>query len=150
MYCSDSLIKIYERFGFYKHNLYSNTIIILLSIPRYEYNDIIIYCLKKYTYIQERTYNYLICLLQSYKEKKIRIKHKNSYWYRSIINKIDYLEKVIKFISKKNIIPHSQIDKYIDKTNERPDGIQLIIDDLREYLYNQFARTDDNDITADL
>ncbi len=150
IYCSHSVVKIYEKFGFYKHNLYSNTIIILLSIPQCNYNDMIIYCLTKYPYIQERTYNYVVCLLQSLKDKKITINQKHSYLYESTNNKIDYLEKVIKLIPKKNIIPNSQIDKYIDKTKERPEGFQLIIDDLREYLYNQFARTDNNDITADL
>jgi hypothetical protein len=150
IYKSSTTIKIYEKFGLYKHNLYSNTVIICMIIYQDYCNDIIQYCLYKYPYIQERTYNYLISLREYHINTKKSHNKKNNYLITSIEKKINNLNKIIKMIPKKNIIPNDIINDYIDKTKERPNNFELVTGILNVNLFEDFIKTDKNDIVADL
>ncbi len=53
-------------------------------------------------------------------------------------------------IPKQNIIPNDIINNYIDKTKERPNNFELVTGILNVNLFEDFIKTDKNDIVADL
>jgi hypothetical protein len=152
-----NLIKFYEKIGCFEHNLYTNTLVLIMT-EGFDNHAILEYCYSKYPYLQSRTYKYLECVVNNLKKmiyspdklSKRKIKSRRNFNFNLDANKLICLQKIIDNIPKKNIIGINDINKYINIEEERPTNIHLLKDDSEYYFFRNLEKTPENDLFLDL
>ncbi len=141
-------IYFFEKHNLFTFDLYTNTFFICCI----EYNshfDLIKYAFKKTPYVKYKTYNYIKCMGEYFKNKVVC--DKGNYYRNSTKYDISlYLlySSIANSIKAENIIyPDNPI--YNSNTNV-PIDIQNIKNYLTEYLFENIVLTDDNNILDEL